>query len=591
VALTHVIPLFFAIAGTFVLLAFYPSMASVRWIATSAPVGALLAMWWLLPFWWQRTFMNDMGWEKATPPPDAGVMEEFGFWATRLFPQETRWVAYVAAVGVVVAVARRSIPALFLVAMAVVAAVGFVVAPQGRLWNERLLPFFHLCTYLLAAFGVAELLRWVAEAARSRSRELIRSAGAAVLGVIGLSLVAFPVTGLPLTEERNGVYRWPVPPLIGTAWPFAVETTDRSFVPGWAEWNFTGYERKEAWPEFEDMLLTMGNVGEEHGCGRAMWEYDREVLGRYGTPMAPMLLPMFTDGCIGSMEGLYFESSVTTPYHFLAQSSVSESPSRAQRQMPYVDFDIGLGVQQMQLLGVSYYLTLSDLATNAAIGHPDLTEIARSGPWVVFELADAPLVEPLAHEPIVRRDVHAAMHEWVPSTADWFQNPGRWDLFWASEGPEDWQRVTDPALAERRRVAPVEVTDIEMGTDWVRFEVSEPGTPVLVKVSYFPNWRATGAEGPWRVTPNFMVVIPTETTVELNYGRHPVELAGFGLTAVGLVLLVLLARSAPMLMPVWNRPDGDQDEPWRPPAADEHLGSVGFEPVGSEPHDPEWRAE
>jgi hypothetical protein len=96
-----------------------------------------------------------------------------------------------------------------------------------------------------------------------------------------------------------------------------------------------GYEGKAAWPEYEDMVLTMANIGERNGCGRAMWEYDRTVLDRYGTPMAPMLLPMWTDGCIGSMEGLYFESSATTPYHFLNQSALSESPSRAQRELPY----------------------------------------------------------------------------------------------------------------------------------------------------------------------------------------------------------------------------------------------------------------
>ena len=32
----------------------------------------------------------------------------------------------------------------------------------------------------------------------------------------------------------------------------------------------------------------MGRVGEEHGCGRAMWEY-RPELNEYGTPMALML--------------------------------------------------------------------------------------------------------------------------------------------------------------------------------------------------------------------------------------------------------------------------------------------------------------
>src|SRR5690606_35059243 len=53
-ALTHVIPLLFAIAATGVALAVYPSRRGLRWLLTTAPVGALLSLWWLLPFWWQR---------------------------------------------------------------------------------------------------------------------------------------------------------------------------------------------------------------------------------------------------------------------------------------------------------------------------------------------------------------------------------------------------------------------------------------------------------------------------------------------------------------------------------------------------------
>ena len=44
--------------------------------------------------------------------------------------------------------------------------------------------------------------------------------------------------------------------------------------------------------------------------------------------MALMLLPHWTDGCIGSMEGLFFEASATTPFHFLTQVELS-TPRRA----------------------------------------------------------------------------------------------------------------------------------------------------------------------------------------------------------------------------------------------------------------------
>ena len=56
------------------------------------------------------------------------------------------------------------------------------------------------------------------------------------------------------------------------------------------------------------------------------------------------------------------------------------------------------------------------------------------------------------------------------------------------------------------------------GGDQISFHVDKTGVPVLVKISYFPDWHATGAEGPWRAEPNLMVVVPTSHNVVLYYG-------------------------------------------------------------------------
>ena len=65
-----------------------------------------------------------------------------------------------------------------------------------------------------------------------------------------------------------------------------------------------------------------------------------------------------------------------------------------------------------------------------------------------------------------------------------------------------------------------------MTDDRISFDVDRTGSPVLVKTSYFPNWQATGANGPWRVAPNLMVVVPTSRHVELHYGFTPVDNLG-----------------------------------------------------------------
>ena len=73
--------------------------------------------------------------------------------------------------------------------------------------------------------------------------------------------------------------------------------------------------------------------------------------------------------------------------------------------------------------------------------------------------------------------------------------------------------------------------------------MSHVGTPVLVKVSYFPNWHASGADGPWRVTPNLMVVVPTSHDVTLTYGSSTAGDLGLAATLIGVVALGLLVAS------------------------------------------------
>ena len=88
----------------------------------------------------------------------------------------------------------------------------------------------------------------------------------------------------------------------------------------------------------------------------------------------------------------------------------------------------------------------------------------------------------------------------------------------------------------------VNITNVDIGTSDVRFSVDQVGIPVLVRVSYFPNWNASGAKGPYRVAPNMMVVIPTSTNVHLSYDRSLLDVFAYLLTFVGIGLAVKYRR-------------------------------------------------
>jgi len=89
---------------------------------------------------------------------------------------------------------------------------------------------------------------------------------------------------------------------------------------------------------------------------------------------------------------------------------------------------------------------------------------------------------------------------------------------------------------------PAEVTDVEVGREQIAFDVDRIGSPVLVKASYFPNWKVSGAEGPYRVAPNMMVVVPTEGHVTLTFERTPVEWFAYLVSLLGIVGLAVLVR-------------------------------------------------
>ncbi|MBM3308924.1 MAG: hypothetical protein FJY77_01595 [Candidatus Altiarchaeales archaeon] len=78
-----------------------------------------------------------------------------------------------------------------------------------------------------------------------------------------------------------------------------------------------------------------------------------------------------------------------------------------------------------------------------------------------------------------------------------------------------------------------------MKEEVIEFNTTCPGKPHIVKVSYFPNWKAEGAEKVYLVTPAFMLVYPEGSNVRLYYGSTTVDYIGLALTYLGLLTVVL----------------------------------------------------
>jgi hypothetical protein len=335
-------------------------------------------------------------------------------------------------------------------------------------------------------------------------------------------------------------------------------TAGVTFVDGWSKWNYEGYEAKEPWPEYEALMAELDTLPD----GRVQWEANSD-LNQYGTPMSPMLIPYWTEGSQQSMEGLYFESSLTTPFHFINHSEMSYQPSNPIPGLKYHTFDMARGLQHMNVYGVDYYVSFTPEAAEKANETEGFTEIAVTDPFHIFELPETQLVETATHVPSVYQvpdrgilsslagsgTVTGEDGEPLPSFHDlsleWYEDVENMDRWVVADGPEEWPRIE--VLEERADIeleAPADaVSDIEIEDHRISFSTEAVGIPHLVKVSYFPNWSATGAEGPWRASPSLMVVLPTQEDVVLEFQDTWAETGGKILTLLGVAALVAVGVS------------------------------------------------
>src|SRR4030042_2156876 len=129
------------------LLLAHPRWRSLGYLAAVGLVGFCLSAFWSLPFAANLEWTAHMAWKQL------GFKE---VWS--VLHGELLIVLVLAVIGVLYGVCdairnkeRRLLPLAW---MTVITLVLFLVLPNGRLWNARVLPFFYISLHLWAAYGV-----------------------------------------------------------------------------------------------------------------------------------------------------------------------------------------------------------------------------------------------------------------------------------------------------------------------------------------------------------------------------------------------------------------------------------------------------
>ena len=364
------------------------------------------------------------------------------------------------------------------------AGLALYLAPHSLFLQERGLPFWYLSVITLAALGLASALQARLRAGRPIERAFL-------IGGVSVLVAAVVIQGALVRGRALEL--------------LSAEAPDRQ--------------------PYDALVATL----RELPPGRLHWEDRPAKPALLGDVIALLRIPDLAPG-ISTTLGLLVESThLLRPLAFVGRdiswdpAVMAADPARAGPMAP--DPRPEARVARLAELGVNYLVTLSEAGHSFAGREAGLPLLRHHADWRIWEIPAAPLVEPVAMPvaAISRAQYHEAVTEWI----------------YRGALTKERAVVVDREL-EAPKAGGGEVGAVSRRARTVRFQTSAVGVPHLVRVPFFPNWRARGAEGPWLVAPGFMLVVPQQPAVELRFADTWVEHTGRALSLLTLLALPVL---------------------------------------------------
>ena len=319
-------------------------------------------------------------------------------------------------------------------------------------------------------------------------------------------------------------------------------------VSSWARWNYSGFEAKGEWKTFKAVNDYL--KGDET-FPRVVYEHS-SAHNRFGTPRAFENLPYFSGR--STLEGLYMQSSITTPFVFYLQSEISSPGSCPLPQYDYTSLNFERAVEHFRMFNISHFITISERVKNQVRSNRNFDFAAAFGDVEIYKIRSNQegYVEPLKLKPVV-----SSMDDWRYKSYQWFRTPSLQKPYMIflnnvkrANGP-----LSELPIAEDRRALPVVAMSDDvplvgstLHKDRIEIKTTTPGWPLLVKVSYHPNWRCDGGLGPYLASPSFMIIFPTQENVTMYFARGWAEWAGAVLTILTILVCLIRCRFTDLLL-------------------------------------------
>jgi hypothetical protein len=314
-------------------------------------------------------------------------------------------------------------------------------------------------------------------------------------------------------------------------------------VQNWYTDTFKGYEYTRGFAHFNQLVHYL-KTEDPLNAPRVGYEKSSRY-GPYGGDRVFESLYLFSGR--QTLEGIHYSSSLASKFMTFLQTEFSKE---IKTPTPYILSQINpesLSIH-MHLYNISQLILISPQVKKIFEKAPQFIHEKDIGQFSIYRLKhELPgYVSTLTDPPVLYTG-----NDWLNQFYDqWFKKPEKTDVFFVPsrfvKHPDDraiFQKkpshvFVHPSLMKKKDHNKTNI-QCHLSHFKIKFRTSAVGIPHLIRVSYFPNWKVTGAHGVYPVSPHFMLVIPRSEAVTLTYSRCIWEIIGWCLTGFTIFAIIL----------------------------------------------------
>jgi len=356
---------------------------------------------------------------------------------------------------------------------------------------------------------------------------------------IGGAMIFFTIS----THKKASALLGMIVLLLTLLWVDSRET----FIRDWIRSNYSGFEGKPLWKSFSSTNRILEGSSDDP---RVVYEHSM-IHQRAGTVRAFEALPLFSGR--STLEGVYIQGSLSVPFIFYIQSEISQKASMPIPDYNYSRFNLKRAAEHLRLFNVRDFVAVEPETKAALKKDPQFEFRYCSGPYEVYELLTNTnrYVETVRFKPVLAK------------TKNWRRLSYRWFRLSDLSVPMVFEdNIKEENLSRFHQINELDMKQLPkehldtfpplkelVKEDEVLIDGAHRDRPLLIKISYHPNWKVEGADRIYLVSPAFMLVYPNSSHVLLYYGRSWPDYVGYLMTGLALLFAIISRFS---IFPKWR---------------------------------------